>query len=124
MKAFASDYGVVLGCISLVMATFFLVRYFRQKPEATPPAPTVVDMLLFCPNCGAQHVDYPDPEHDWDNPPHRSHACQYCLAPDGSGNPYTWRPSDSATNGVLQIATKGRYDQSPTPKMHRDEKKG
>lgn len=39
-----------------------------------PEAP--INMLLFCPSCGAQHVDAPDG--DWTNPPHRSHLCAAC----------------------------------------------
>lgn len=61
-----------------------------------------IDMVLFCPKCGAQHIDKPQPAKNWTNPPHRSHECQKC----GS----IWRPADVATNGVAQIQTKGQHD--------------
>lgn len=41
----------------------------------------------------------------WDNPPHRSHLCEYCN--------YTWRPADVFTNGVAKIETRGRVDNPP-----------
>lgn len=75
------------------------------RPVKTPPA--VVDMLLYCPNCGTQHIDAPQPEKNWTNPPHRSHECQSCS--------WTWRPSDAFTNGVEVIQTKGRRDKSAVP---------
>ncbi|MDX2165715.1 MAG: hypothetical protein SF182_01570 [Deltaproteobacteria bacterium] len=61
-----------------------------------------IPMLLFCPRCAAQHVDVPQPEKDWENPPHRSHECQACS--------YVWRPADVATTGVASIATRGSRD--------------
>ncbi len=48
---------------------------------------------LFCPQCGAQHVDAPDTEQGWDNPPHRTHKCHACG--------HLWRPYPVATFGVL-----------------------
>jgi hypothetical protein len=73
-------------------------------------------MLLFCPNCGEQHIDAPEPADAdidvdgsvisatsaWDNPPHRSHLCHACGA--------VWRPADVPTTGVASIATKGKAD--------------
>lgn len=67
-----------------------------------------VDLLLFCPQCGEQRVDEPQPEKDWNNPPHRSHECQFCN--------HIWRPSDVATNGVLAIQTKGQRDGNARPR--------
>lgn len=61
-----------------------------------------IDMLLFCPRCDYQHVDAPQPEKGWDNPPHRSHECQHCGC--------IWRPADVATNGVRSITTRGKAD--------------
>lgn len=53
----------------------------------------VVDMVLFCPKCGMQHIDAPDERTpDWKNPPHKSHLCHGCGT--------IWRPSDTCTNGV------------------------
>ena len=64
------------------------------------------DLLLHCPRCGQQHIDQPQPEKGWTNPPHRSHECQHCG--------WVWRPSDAFTNGVAEIQTKGQRDQSAT----------
>jgi hypothetical protein len=76
-----------------------------------------VDMLLWCPACGAQHIDqpdpadpYPTPEKDaarWLNPPHRSHLCGACG--------WQWRPSDTPTNGVAALQTAGAADRPPDP---------
>jgi hypothetical protein len=59
-----------------------------------------LDMVLFCPKCGLQHVDAPTP--DWTNPPHRSHLCHECGC--------VWRPADVPTNGVALIQTCGVAD--------------
>jgi len=77
------------------------IAALRQPPasEARP-----VDMLLFCPKCGTQHVDAPDGK-GWDNPPHRSHLCHACGC--------VWRPADVPTNGVAEIKTKGSVDNHP-----------
>ena len=79
----------------------------------------VVDMILFCPACGMQHIDapgdleqppHPDGPHEscvgtWTNPPHRSHLCHGCG--------HIWRPSDTHTNGVAEIRSKGVNDSTP-----------
>lgn len=65
---------------------------FQEAPAAAP-----LDMLLFCPRCGHQHIDAPEGE--WENPPHRSHKCSRCEA--------IWRPSDFPTNGIAALNTKG-----------------
>lgn len=67
-----------------------------------------IDILLFCPQCGEQHVDEPQLEKGWDNPPHKSHECQFCG--------WVWRPADVPTNGVLTIRTKGKVDKSARPR--------
>jgi hypothetical protein len=64
-----------------------------------------IPMLLYCPDCGLQHVDAPQPGENWTNPPHRSHECQHCGT--------VWRPADVATTGVEKIATAGKNDTSP-----------
>ena len=61
-----------------------------------------IPMVLHCPECGTQHIDEPDPEKGWDNPPHRSHLCQKCSC--------IWRPADVATDGVLCVRTEGSAD--------------
>lgn len=94
---------------------------------------TPIDMILYCPNCGLQHIDAPDepdkyciteadgscistdprcmhqlnPEPRWENPPHRSHLC----ADPECG--CVWRPSDTETNGVADIQTEGKDDTWP-----------
>lgn len=86
----------------------------REKP---------IDMVLFCPACGTQHIDAPeDPQSDrarlerhravnsirnpvaklWGNPPHRSHQCGACQ--------HVWRPADVPTNGVAKVKTRGKED--------------
>lgn len=70
-----------------------------------------VDLLLFCPNCGRQHIDEPNEATGWTNPPHRSHLCR---TEDG-GCGHIWRPADVATNGVADIKTQGRRDGDPAP---------
>lgn len=47
---------------------------------------------LFCPQCGYQHVDAPEPENGWTNPPHRKHLCHRCG--------HVWQPYPVATFGV------------------------
>lgn len=66
---------------------------------------TPIDMILYCPGCGLQHVDAPDRRTpDWENPPHKSHLCHGCG--------HIWRPADVPTNGVAAIKTKGKADAS------------
>lgn len=69
-----------------------------------------VPMLLYCPACAVQHIDAPQPEKGWTNPPHRSHECQFCG--------HVWRPADVATTGVASIDTRGRHDGEPQPHRH------
>lgn len=61
-----------------------------------------IPMVLYCPACGVQHIDQPQPEKGWTNPPHRSHECQACGC--------IWRPADVATTGVEVIQTHGTAD--------------
>lgn len=78
---------------------------------SAPLEPAPIDMILYCPNCGVQHIDgyeaapgHFSPSKDWTNPPHRSHLCH---------NPdcrTIWRPADVPTNGVLGIKTEGKAD--------------
>lgn len=85
----------------------------KAMKSDSPP----IDIVLYCPNCGKQHIDVseagpnrrdglPGPAYMlWDNPPHRSHLCGGCGA--------IWRPADVATNGVVAIKTKGKADSWP-----------
>lgn len=85
-----------------------------------------VDLLLFCPACGTQHVDEAKPdvcetcgqnESDctcttftaWLNPPHKSHRCTDCN--------HVWRPADVPTNGVKELQSKGERDGDPVPHL-------
>lgn len=81
----------------------------RELPERQDAGVHPVDMLLFCPGCGKQHIDGPDEVKDWTNPPHRSHECQGCG--------HVWRPADVPTNGVAAIRTRGTRDGDAHPRF-------
>ena len=83
-----------------------------------------LDMILYCPNCGMQHIDAPEPGRlisggpaagrvraGWSNPPHKSHLCHGCGC--------IWRPADIATNGVAELKTSGKDDTWPA--VHNEE---
>jgi hypothetical protein len=70
-----------------------------------------IDMILYCPNCGMQHIDAQEEEPTWTNPPHKSHLCHGCGC--------IWRPADVATNGVPALKTSGKGD--TWPGVHNDE---
>jgi hypothetical protein len=86
----------------------------RALARSTDAPSEPINMVLFCPACGVQHIDapeIPDPhpsstgedDHDlWTNPPHRSHLCHGCG--------HVWRPADVPTNGVAAVKTKGKAD--------------
>lgn len=86
-----------------------------RAPQQPQPAP--IDIILYCPNCGKQHIDAPDENRSgfdcfndpkpsdllgWINPPHRSHLCHDCGC--------IWRPADVASNGVASVKTEGKAD--------------
>ncbi|MWA18073.1 hypothetical protein [Burkholderia pseudomallei] len=91
-----------------------IARYALAPIEQPAAAP--IPMLLFCPKCGEQHIDAPEPADadidvdgtvitatsEWANPPHRSHLCHACGI--------VWRPADVATVGVQSIETHGKAD--------------
>jgi hypothetical protein len=91
----------------------------RALLNAAPVEP--VDMILYCPKCGLQHIDAPecyrarqerwasgaDDSPAWTNPPHRSHLCHRCE--------HIWRPADVPTNGVASIKSKGKADSAAPP---------
>jgi len=60
-----------------------------------------IPMLLWCPMCGARHVD----RGEFATKPHHTHACQSC------GN--VWRPAIVATVGVQFLP--GFKDPEPMP---------
>lgn len=74
-----------------------------------------IDMVLYCPKCGEQHIDHEESwggeqgpfasgasASRWTNPPHKSHLCKHCG--------HQWRPADVPTNGVAAVKTKGEND--------------
>jgi hypothetical protein len=65
------------------------------------PIPTI----LHCPRCHARHVDAPEPENGWTNPPHKSHLCRNCGI--------VWRPANVPTYGVARIESRGERDTWP-----------
>ncbi|WP_236871698.1 hypothetical protein [Burkholderia pseudomallei] len=84
-----------------------------RAPRTDVAGGVPIDMLLFCPKCGVQHVDGPEvgdidtgngvrDDVQWTNPPHRSHLCHACGT--------VWRPADVPTNGVASIETQGKDD--------------
>lgn len=76
-----------------------------QDYDPGPPIELHVDpipMVLHCPGCGTQHLDGPNIDEGWTNPPHRSHLCAACHV--------VWRPADVPTVGVAAIATRGQND--------------
>lgn len=87
--------------------------YFKERIQV--PAVVPIPMLLWCPQCHAQHVDAPDTPVEcdggersvfmWQNPPHRSHLCHACGT--------IWRPADVPTTGVKEISTRGNNDTYP-----------
>lgn len=103
------------------------VRYARAAiaalTNARPPdqrresarGEAVLSMILPCPRCRELHVDAPEPEKGWTNPPHKSHLCHYCGL--------VWRPADVPTNGVASIATIGK-DDNWKPGEKRPERQG
>jgi hypothetical protein len=80
------------GCWDLVIAKVGFARV---------PVP----MVLHCPSCGEQHIDAPELDKGWTNPPHRSHLCHACGT--------VWRPADIQTTGVPALKTRGAGDSWP-----------
>lgn len=98
------------------------LRRLAARVQELEAASAPIDMVLFCPKCGTQHIDAPETDaqytvrlHEsswwecggdkperWTNPPHRSHLCHGCKN--------IWRPADVPTNGVLAVKTKGKND--------------
>ncbi len=63
-----------------------------------------IDMIIVCPKCLMQHIDEPNEDIGWSNPPHRSHLC---LNPSCN---HIFRVADVCTNGVKELKTKGSKD--------------
>jgi hypothetical protein len=71
----------------------------RSAPQAPPADP--IPMVLYCPRCDTQHIDAPEPEKGWTNPPHKSHLCHGCGL--------VWRPASVPTTGVESVP-RGEHD--------------
>lgn len=72
--------------------------YIRPGYPHVPDCPNAaapIDIVLFCPSCFTQHIDAPEPNGDWTNPPHKSHLCHHCKT--------VWRPASVETNGVAHV---------------------
>jgi hypothetical protein len=84
-----------------------VVTALREADAAGHARAQPIPMILFCPRCGGRHIDAPQPERGWTNPPHKSHECQYerCR--------HIWRPADVPTVGVERIETAGKADSVP-----------
>ena len=54
-----------------------------------------IEMILYCPQCGLQHIDVADPAAGWSNPPHKTHLCLGCD--------HLWRPAQIPTVGVKEL---------------------
>lgn len=108
--AVSAAHDIILDMIEDVPALCAEVRRLREeiaryevvRQEDTASLAKPIDMVLFCPACGTQHVDAPQPLKEWSNPPHRSHLCHECG--------HIWRPADVPTNGVDDIRTVGKSD--------------
>lgn len=69
-----------------------------------------IKMLIFCPECGAKHVDAPGPEGSgWTNPLHKSHLCRACKL--------VFRVADVEIEGVESIETTGARDTWPNDRL-------
>jgi hypothetical protein len=114
---------------------------FAKTYEDADAEPEPIDMLIFCPNCGKQHIDRSDPVcgrmdiHDEDCSPcqrSKGHDGEHMCSPmddnkrwtnpvhkshtcrkDDSGCGKIFRVADVPTNGVAEIKTRGKDDTWP-----------
>lgn len=83
---------------SLIASHNDVVTLLEAERQSTAALRDVgIPCELFCPECGHQHVDAPEPEIGWTNPPHRTHKCHACD--------HLWRPYPVATFGVESTTT-------------------
>lgn len=112
----------IFYCRSLVVAYQVAKALEEEAFNEARKLNEPVDVVLFCPNCGDQHIDQAEPDNcekcgfeeidhyedsqcrrkkgcdnftAWLNPPHKTHRCHSCNQ--------TWRPFDFPTNGVLKV---------------------
>lgn len=93
----AADAFAAIANPAIVLAMCKELCDLRDGDIAAP-----IPMILTCPCCRFRHIDAPEPERGWMNPPHKSHLCHGCGC--------IWRPADVPTNGVSEIATRGSDD--------------
>ena len=82
------------------MAAIELIGLDVMRAEVARLTDEPIEMVLCCPECGEQHIDRIKPEQGWDNPPHKTHLCDYCD--------HCWRPCDRPTEGVAKTKTLGK----------------
>lgn len=108
-----------------VLADLFDMGMSEQKRAASVDRKAIepLDVILFCPQCKAQHIDKAEPDvcedcghpeaahmktgcwiggkceckvfKAWLNPPHKKHRCHECN--------HVWKPAAIRTNGVETI---------------------
>lgn len=76
----------------------FAAEALRALENVTP-----IPMVLFCPRCGAQHID----RDDMAKRRHRTHRCEKCAE--------EWRPCDVVTVGVERLASEIDEHESTNP---------
>lgn len=86
--------GVIEKRDALIAELLNEIESLRDQVNAPIP------MVLCCPQCGEQHIDRVKPDQDWDNPPHKTHQCDFCD--------HHWRPADVYTEGVACTKTFGK----------------
>lgn len=112
------DFNAAISVLDAITEPGLPLSWLRtaRAPRTEVAGAVAIDMLLFCPRCGEQHIDAPEPADadvdvdgtvisatgEWTNPPHRSHLCHMCGT--------IWRPADVPTNGVASIETRGKAD--------------
>lgn len=90
-----TDADAFLLCIqNMLRAADSLQEHIRLISDQHIPE-TPIDMELFCPRCGTQHID--QSKDNWINAPHRTHLCQQ----EKCG--FLFRPANVATNGVEKL---------------------
>lgn len=87
------------------MGLAVLEEIISRHMSAAVPKP--IDAILHCPDCGHQHIDAPEPENGWINPPHRKHLCHYCG--------HIWLAANVPTNGVLIVEPAAPHSEGEKP---------
>lgn len=77
----------------------YFITSFEEALQNVAELEKPIPMVLCCPQCGEQHIDRAQPEKEWNNPPHKTHLCEFCE--------HEWRPCDRPTVGVKEIKTFG-----------------